>query len=193
VLERTSGALPKLLEYGQIIISETTDTYGDFPFAVNLMADDMAGRLYDLVLRVQPQEIVIESTVKGRNRWSQQALEFLHCLFIYKLIHKPLLYGRPSVKYVSPSTWRKHLTQRLSVQDKLNNKLVKTAKTKEERKRLRDENNLRGKINKKHLAIRWAKENYKLDLKVKQDDVADALSLGVAYSQGCNVDTGMGH
>lgn len=157
------------------------------------MADDMACRLYELVQRVQPSEIVIESTVRGKSRWTQQALEQLHCLFIYKLIHKPLLYGRPSVKYVSPSTWRKHLEQRLSVQDKLNNKLVKTAKTKADKKRLRDEASIKGKTNKKHLAIRWAKENYNLDLKMKEDDIADALSLGVAYSQGCTVDTGMGH
>jgi hypothetical protein len=58
----------------------------------------------------------------------------------------------------------KNTNIRLSTNDKKNNKLVREGKK-------------RGKVTSKHLSVRWANEKYSLSLKIKDNDIADALAI----------------
>jgi Holliday junction resolvasome RuvABC endonuclease subunit len=40
---------------------------------------------------------------------------------------------------------------------------------------------IKGKITKKHLAIRWVNETYNLNLAMKDNDAADAIALASSY------------
>ncbi len=112
----------------------------------------------------RPDHVVIENTVKGRNRHTQRILEFIHFTVLEELFARKLPFS-----YMDPSEWRSILEIRLSADDKKNNKDVKAGKK-------------RGKVGKKHLAIRYCNEKYGLALKVKDDDVADAICLADAYT-----------
>ena len=113
----------------------------------------------------RPDHVVVENTVKGRNRHTQRILEFIHFTVLEELLSRRLPFT-----YLDPSEWRKILDIRLSADDKANNKDVKAGKK-------------RGKIGKKHLAVRAANERFGLALKQKDDDVADAILLGLAHIQ----------
>jgi hypothetical protein len=183
------------LEKGQIVISEITSTFGTYPWSFINMANQMAVTIYDLIKRIMPGRIVIEETVKGRNRWSQKMLEQIHCCLLLRMQKGSLDLGSPSVYYVSPSTWRKHLAIRLDKADQENNKIARKANKldKTARKKLKMEQGVRGIISKKHLALRWVETHYNLTLKVKEDDIADVVCLGVAFSRGCKTDNGTGY
>lgn len=110
-----------------------------------------------------PDQIVIENTVKGRNRHTQRILEWCHFTVLGKIYERNVPFA-----YMDPSEWRGILEIRLSADDKKNNKDVKAGKK-------------RGKVNRKHLAIRYCEKKHGLKLLVKDDDIADAICLGEAY------------
>lgn len=128
---------------------------------------DAARRLAALVAEqldmLSPDRVVVENTVKGRNRHTQRILEWIHYTVIQELLARHVPFT-----YLDPSEWRKTLDIRLTADDKANNKDVKAGKK-------------RGKVGKKHLAIRYCNEKYGLALKVKDDDIADAIALADAY------------
>ena len=70
-----------LKEYGLLEMDRLPESYKDHPYPINyvLAAERHSARLYDLVGRHQPDIIVIEETVPGRETYSQKLLEFLHC------------------------------------------------------------------------------------------------------------------
>lgn len=130
---------------------------GNFYSSINRLVDEY-----------YPDIIVIEQTNLGRQRISQKVLEWLHlivCLIIVNRLGKfPI--------FIDSSDWRKTVGLRLSKEDKEHNKLIK-------------KQGKRGKINKKHLALRIVNEKFKkrfsTPLKVKDNDIADAICLGVAW------------
>ncbi len=107
--------------------------------------------------------IVIERINLGRQRSVQALLHLLH----WKLIERLLSENIPFV-YLDPSQWRKLINLRMTKDDKKNNKQVKS--------KLK-----RGKITKKHLSVRWANERFGLKLKLKDNDISDAIGIGLAY------------
>lgn len=128
-------------------------------------AKDLAALVAVQLDAQQIDHVVIENTVKGRNRHTQRILEWIHFAVLEVLLTRRLPFS-----YMDPSEWRKVLDIRLSVADKLNNKEVKAGKK-------------RGKVGKKHLAIRYCADRFGINLKMKDDDVADALALCDAYVQ----------
>ena len=186
--------MPKILEYGKIVIKETTDTFGDYPWSFINMADQMAVMLFDLIKRLMPDRIVIEETTKGRNRWSQKNLEQLHCCLLLRLQKHSMDIGHPKVYYVSPSIWRKKLEMRLTKEDQENNKIARKANkmSKAEKKKLKTAAGVKGIINKKHLAIRWVEKHYGIVFKMVDDDIADVICLGIGFMRGAKTDNGTG-
>jgi Holliday junction resolvasome RuvABC endonuclease subunit len=138
-----------------------------YPYNIIDAANNMAILVADLCDRFKPDVVVIENTVRGRNRNTQRLLEFIHKSVL------DFLRDRFKIKYLDPSEWRKILEIRLSNDDKKNNRLVSAGKK-------------RGRITKKHLSVRMANQIFDLKLKIKDNDVADALCLAKAYilSQG---------
>ena len=87
------------------------------------------------------------------------------------------------VVYVNTSDWRKVIGGNLTKADKAMNikvRKLKKAGNKEALKAL----GVRGKVTKKHVAIRYVNATFGLDLKMKDNDIADAICQGTAYFLG---------
>lgn len=136
---------------------------GLYPFNIVDAANEMGHKVASLFLRIKPNEVIIENTVKGRNRHTQRILEFIHKSTLEELRNlgtKPI--------YLDPSEWRSEIALRLTTEDKNNNRLVSQGKK-------------RGRVTKKHLSVRFANAAYSLSLKIKDNDIADAICLGRAW------------
>lgn len=117
--------------------------------------------------------IVIEETTKSRAVYTQKILEFIHCQFIRLFANQGFV-----VKYIKTGSWRQKINLVMSKEDKKHN--AKVRKKKE-----------RGLITKKHLAVRKANELFELDLKMKDNDIADAILIGyVATLEGVDYTEG---
>ena len=181
----------RLVAFGTIRLEKTLHEYGPYPQCYDAATEDMANRLMQKIWEVQPHIIVIEETNLGRNRYSQKALEFLHKSLLRKL-DQACYCGR--IVYISSSTWRKTLAIGMTAEDKrLNNKLsrAKTEAKHTGQKLDKQALGIRGKITKKHLALRWVNEEYKLNLIVKDNDTADAICLVASYLKGAPVCDGI--
>ncbi len=132
-------------------------------------AQKIANIIHDqLVVKLCPDYIFIEQTNLGNKRETQKLLEFIH----YCVLEKIFVSGKAAgVHYVDTSRWKSTLEIRMNKEDRQHNKLVKTKKA-------------RGKITSKHLSVRWANDKYNLNLKLKDNDAADAIALatyGMVY------------
>lgn len=171
----TEGAA--LCGYGVIQV-DTAQFKRALPYPSSYMhiARTVARRVETLWLQERPTVVVIEEVNLGRDRYAQKMLDFIHfavCEFLESMNTK--------VVFVSSSDWRKKLEIKLSASDKKNNSLVLKAKKSGVSKKTLG---VKGRVNKKHLAIRWVNERYQLSLKAKDDDIADAICLGAAYWSG---------
>lgn len=109
-------------------------------------------------------QVVIEQTNNGRARFTQKMLEWLHWNVCESV--NSVLGDYPN--YMDSSEWRKLVGLALNKEDKANNKAVS--------KKIK-----KGKITKKHLAVRIVNDLYNLSFKLKDNDKADAILLGRAY------------
>ena len=129
---------------------------------------ETANRIADAIsLTLKPLEfdfIFIEQTNKGRNRTTQKQLEFIHFAVLSKLKE---MSTDTVVKYIDTSAWRRILTIKLNKTQNDHNKKVKRGE-------------IRGKITPKHLSVYWANSTYNLALKLKDDDIADAIAIASA-------------
>lgn len=163
----------KLHDYGSFKITVKDFNVNDYPerspeYPKNVLdASNEVGRrvIENMIDTFKPDVIVIENTVKGMNRHTQRILEWIHKAVLDKMGDKNL----EKVKYLDPSRWRSIIGLVLSAEDKKHNILVKKHLAK-------------GKITRKHLSVRMANEKFKLELKLKDDDVADAICLGWAWT-----------
>lgn len=159
-----------------------------YPFNYVNRAMLLAHKLIELVDEIGPDYIIIEETNLGRNRYSQKMLEFIHFAFNFLWDAEPRPQQR--VYYVSSSSWRSNLGLHLTKTDKKQNSRLARAKRKARQsgdKLDRAKLGIRGRINKKHVAIRFVNECFQLQLKVKDNDIADAICLGLSYFNGVTV------
>lgn len=166
-----------LIELGRPILD-----FGPYPWCFIRAAQEQNGKILKLIDEHKPTAIVVEETNLGRNRYSQKFLEFLHCKFVESLDNEQI-----SVYYINSSTWRKILGQGLSAEDRKNNSKLSRAKSnaKQAGKKLdKKALGIKGRIGKKHISVRWVNDNFGLDLKMKDNDIADAICLGKAYLAG---------
>lgn len=155
----------KVLDYGCVEcdkIEKDLKLSEDF-FFVN-RATHIALEAMELICKFNPDFIYIEQTNLGRARDSQKQLEFIHCRLLEFIGFRMGGVFKDKVRYIDTSCWRKLLEIRLDKVDKKNNKLVREGKK-------------RGKVTSKHLAVRWANQEYTLELKLKDNDIADALAV----------------
>lgn len=136
-----------------------------YPYNIVAAADKIAELVEDeLLLMHWPLDVVVvENTNKGRNRHTQRILEFMHFTLLKKFfqLKQPML-------YMDTSEWRSLVGLWMSKDDLKNNREVKAKKK-------------RGKISKKHLAVRMVNDLYGKNLKLKDNDEADAILMGQAY------------
>jgi Holliday junction resolvasome RuvABC endonuclease subunit len=176
---------PQILAKGLIENDKPVQAFGAYPMNYLHAATGIANRLFGLVTEYKPDVVVIEETNLGKNRYTQKLLEFIHCSLLGQLAVRYI--GR--VVYLSSSTWRQALNLRLNLEQRKNNaKLAKAKKLASEtgvavhaaKKKL----GVKGRVTEKHLAVQYVNEVYNLKLKVKDNDVADAICLGLAFFAG---------
>jgi hypothetical protein len=174
----------QLVDFGHIELEKNVYAYGNgqYPWNYDQASEAMSVRLWELALRTEPDIIIIEETNLGKSRYAQKILEFTHKSLLARLRD-----WKGTVIYVSSSSWRQALGLTMTKEDKKNNAKLSRAKkaaatfgVKLDKKAL----GIRGKVNKKHIALRYVNENYGLKLKVKDNDAADAICLTAAYFKG---------
>jgi hypothetical protein len=135
-----------------------------YPYNIVAGAEKIAELVHEqLVIHWPLDMVVIENTNKGRNRHTQRILEFIHFTLL-----KLLWLNKQPMVYMDTSEWRSLVGMWMSKEDLKNNREVKSGKK-------------RGKISKKHLAVRMVNERYGKKLKLKDNDEADAILMGQAY------------
>ena len=157
-----SGSLEKV-DLVNFNVNDDPNKQLEYPKNVMDGARAIARAVQALVHTKNPDLIVIENSVKGRNRHTQRLIEWFHFCVLEKLYDD----NRKFI-YMDPSEWRKNVNLRLTKEDKKNNTDVNKGKK-------------RGKITRKHLSVRMANSLFNLKLKVKDNDEADAICLGWGY------------
>ena len=163
----------KVLDYG-LQEGQSPTKLGSYPWSYLKAATSQARALKEIVDLHRPEVVLIEEVNKGRNRHSQKLLDGLHFALLQELE------WRYDVKYVDTSAWRKTLSLKLTKEQRAANKLSKAKK-----KTL----GIKGKVTPKHLAIAFCSEYLGKSFKVKDNDICDAIALGIAFVRGCPVST----
>lgn len=173
-------------KFGAFPNERSIQDYGPFPWNYLEAAHETAAKLLELVIELNPDVVVIEETNSAKARYTQKTLEFCHALLL-QLLQVWAAQGGKSVVYLNTSDWRRTLKVQLSPEDKKQNAKLSKAKRhaiatgeKLDRKAL----GIRGKVNRKHVAVRVANERFGLSLKQRDNDIADALLLGMAFIEG---------
>ena len=212
----------KLVCYGQLKASVEGDKTSDnYPHNFIKMASKMAYDVKGKIINSKPNYVVTEETNKGKNRFSQKQLEFIH----FAVNHV----AQCKIHYMDTSEWRMlvgisldkdqrkgnrkinedrkaEFTRCLAVcasHDQLNysialskclnkrdrNKVTKefNAKYTQEAKammksyRYKEEGKVKGKIDVKQLSVNHVNQKFFLQLKKKDNDIADAICIGEAF------------
>ena len=177
-----------LVQYGLIKMPVPLDEAGTYPWNYIVASKKMGQVLAKLVSDIKPRVVVVEETNKGRQRYSQKLLEYLHSAL---LTYISLDTEAPAVFYLSTSEWRSALGIRLSKEDKKNNqKLSKAKKASVDGKVDRKALGVKGKLTPKHLSVRYVNKKFGLQLKLMDNDISDAICLGDAFAFGARPCTG---
>lgn len=189
VLEGEISSKPKLIQQGTLHLGKGVKDFGPYPMNYMRAARAQIAALLDLYAGQGAVDvIVIEETNGSKNRYTQKLLEFLHYRFIEAFC------GATPIVYLDTSSWRKACGIWLTKEQKKANAKLSKAKraaaaagTKLDKKAL----GIKGKITKKHAAVNYVNAEYGLQLKVKDNDAAEAVCLGVAYCRNATPSTGV--
>lgn len=149
-----------------------------FPFNHVEIAESVTAIMTEWLDSYCPNLIVIEQTNLGKARYSQKQLEFIHFAVMKELRSRGVKFV-----YLDSSEWRRALKQRLSKDDKKNNAKVAQAKKTANPLAAKKTLGVSGRITHKHLSVAWVNANFQLQLKLKDNDVADAVCLCAAAVQ----------
>ena len=168
-----------LTEHGLIRCDETVSDpllVPDYKYIQR--SKDIAEKIHRLVCKHMPDYIYLEATNAGRFRGSQKQLEFLHYSILDKL--QQCCRKAESVRYIDTSAWRSLLGIRLNKDQKKHNSVKSKAKRSGKANLSLSavgKEKVRGRITPKHLAVWWANDTFNLSLKLKDNDIADALAV----------------
>lgn len=189
VFDGDMGAKPTLLTSGTIDLDKPLHSFGPYPKTYRACARYMAALIYVRVAMYKPEVVIIEEINNGRDRYVQKLLENIHSAVCD---HFEGFVPSASIVYLNSDGgygWRTSIGLVLSKEQKrLNARLSKakrecaTAGVKLDKGKL----GIKGKTNKKHLAVARANDEYNLKLKQKDNNEADAICLGLAYCNGCS-------
>ena len=162
-----------LSEYGLIRCSERTPDpllVPDYEYLDDAL--DLAMKVHCLVSKHNPNYIYIEQTNAGSFRSAQKQLEFLHCILLSQL----RIGWSNAVRYINTSEWRHTLNLNMTKDQKRHN-----AHRRQDRSAAAEVvngNKITGVITKKHLAVWYVNQHFGLSLKMKDNDIADAICIG---------------
>jgi len=160
-LYHTSGTLEKVY-IEDFNVNKHPNKSNKYPQNIVNAINEIIVKIDEKYLEFKPEIIVIEGSVKGRNRHTQKFIEWMHLMVFLKFKELAV------INYMDVSEWRKIVNLRLNKEDKINNKLVKKGEK-------------RGKINKKHLSVRMVNLLFKLNKRLLDHNECDSILLGKAY------------
>lgn len=190
------------IKYG-LLSREVSWDVDEYPKNFVIATKEMVDKIISLVESLpQVTEIAVEETNKtGRfgSRHSQKILEFIHHEFNRRLFSSII-----SVKYINTSDWRK--TLKLSVAEarkaakpfqKQLADMKRALSSEQDRKRKSSlkkqiqeftkdlkKKCIHGKIDKKSISVAYVNATFGFDFKKGDNDITDAICLGVAYDKG---------
>jgi hypothetical protein len=209
--DEVSGAVEmELVSQGLLMLPKPSDFEDPYPWSYIKAADAAADILVELIVRVQPDAVVVEETNLAKARYTQKLLEFLHYALIHRIGEKVSAgFLTVPVFYLSSMVWRQKLGLVMTKADKGNNKLLKQAKaayaaakktfvpqqvvsprgkvsyTKPKSlQAFKKELGIVGKVDAKDLAVRFVNERFGLNLEKVDNDVADAVCIATAFAAG---------
>lgn len=151
------------------------------PYPENYLrrAESIAQGVRRVIANSKPDLVVIEETNGSRSRYTQKMLEYIHYAVLQEIRGLGLM---GSVRYINTSSWRAMLGLNLSKDDKKRNaRLARGLRSGKTKKDL----GIKGKINKKHLAVSYTNDRLvSLTLKMKDNDVAEAMCIAIATAKG---------
>jgi Holliday junction resolvasome RuvABC endonuclease subunit len=171
---------------GNLDLNKSVHEFGPYPHCYRLAAKEMALRIFEWVFanKKDADVVVIEEINLGRDRYVQKLLENIHTAVLEMLAtYQP----QARIVYFDSSEWRSNLGLKMDkAQKKANAKLSKAKRAAAASGAKLDKKSLgiKGKITWKHLAVAKANEACGLTLKMKNNDEADAICLGLAYFSG---------
>lgn len=139
----------------------------------------VADQIMEVIIRYQPDQIVIEEINRGTNRIGQKTLDILHGILWYGIYNynKEMLNIITYIDSDGRDGWRTTLKLRLTDADKLNNR-----ENKKLNKKLAKGTKKLPIITKKDLAQRFVNRYYHLTFDVQENtrdsDMVDAIGLG---------------
>ena len=168
----------KLLFYGIIKPKVLLLSKMKYPKKQLEVCKSIAEQLWQLILKYNPDRIVMEEINRHKSRLSGKTLDGGHYIFYYK-IQKEL--AKVTMMDSDGKTgWRTRLQLFMSDADKLHNKEAK----KLNKKLLKGTKKI-PKITKKHLAARFVNSHYctsfDVDAQVSDADISDSIGLGHAF------------
>jgi Holliday junction resolvasome RuvABC endonuclease subunit len=152
--------------------------HDDYPKNYLDWACNCAIDIEKLIEQYTPDRLIIEETSKGsKNNFSQKILEFIHC-FVAMYISK----FKIKTTYYRTEEWRRMVGCLMSKEEKKQNANIRKEKRSKGTVVVKNDEGKRiGIVGKKHVNVRKANELFNLDLKLKDEDRADAILLGYAY------------
>ena len=141
----------------------------------------IANRIFNVLKSETPDLIVIEQTNLGQNRNDQKGLEFIHFAMLDVI---EILGMDKKIAYIDSSAWRTGIDLKLTPEQRKHNKLNSSKKRAAKVKGNRfSAKKGEGKITWKHLSVNWVNQNFNLNFKLSQNDMADAICLAVFGSR----------
>ena len=182
---------PKLLDYGAIKAPELDPSFS-YPLNNIERVEELGKWIEQRVFLSQPDVIVIEQLNRGMNRHSQTLLAFIHHRVLISTIMLPFLQDS-KIHYLDSSSWRAAVKLGLTKEQRAQNLALSKAKSKAKKAKKpldKEALGITGKITKKHLSVNLVNFTFGLELKKKDDDVADAVLQGLAYLKGAKLNYG---
>jgi len=185
ILEGNPGEIPKIIETGIVANDKPVSAFGEYPWSFVLASRAVSRQLAEIAKFAHTNKdvtaVVVEESNKAArftSRYSQKIIEFLHCQFLNEMMD----YGL-RVVYVNTSDWRKTIGANLTKADKALNQKVRKLKKSGDKNALKALG-VRGKIGKKHVAVRYVNTTFGTSYKMKDNDICDAICQGVSFFLG---------
>lgn len=151
-----------------------------FPWGVYNWAKKCASDVVNLCFQYDfVDNIIVEKTNLGKNREVQSFLEWLHFFLLYQLENTGFV---NKIKYIDTSQWRKKINLKLTKEQKQRNKFISQQHKNGNKSVVVDEKRI-GKITAKHLSVDFVNKEFGLNLKLKHNDIADAICIAFSHTK----------
>jgi len=167
----------ELVSYG---ILNTSAKSREFPWGIYQWAKQCADKINELCSNYFfVDKIIIEKTNLGKNREFQSFLEWIHFFVLHTFSFGSL---KNKINYIDTSQWKKQLNLKLTKEQREQNKFVLKQHKNGQKNVLQNDKRI-GKVTSKHLSVEFVNKEFNLNLKLKNNDIADAVCIAFSHAK----------